>query len=105
MKVPIVQFMRPSGHQVAESIELPQVTKEQIELIHDAGCRLTAEVLLNGKCSFCVEEPELGDFDQTICENGPRVPVVLTEMIHRFNRASFDAWKDEANAQNAEPQF
>lgn len=105
MKVPIVQFMRPGGRQVPESIELPMVTPEQIQAIDDAGCRLTAEVLLNGKCSFCIEEPELGNFAQKICENGPAMPVVLTEMIQRFNRASFNAWKDEANAQNVEPEF
>lgn len=86
--------MRPSGRQIAESIDLPEATQAQVESIHDAGCRLTAEVLMNGKCSFCIEEPELGDFDQTICENGPAVPVALTEMIHRFTLSKFNDWRE-----------
>lgn len=94
-KVDFLQFLRPSGRQNIITIGLDADVAVNVAAIRESGCRLTAEVLMNEKCSFCIEEPDLGDFDQVICDNGPQVPVKITEMLLRFSKSAFDAWKQE----------
>lgn len=94
MQVIITQFFRPDGRQVPQSIELADDLAPKLKEIQDAGCRLTAEVLTTGMCSFAVEHPD-GDFDLELCENGPQVPTKITELIRRFDAVKFAAWKEE----------
>ncbi len=55
---------------------------------------------MNDLCSFCIEEPELGDYAQELAPMGPQVPVKIIEMIRTFDAAKFKQWK--ANAELAE---
>jgi hypothetical protein len=93
MKVPFTQFIPPHGRQERIEIELADELAPKLEQIAAAGCRLTAEILSTGICSFCIEEPELGDFDITLVVNGPQVPIKITDMIQRFTPELFEQWK------------
>lgn len=102
MKVPFVQFHLPNGRQTFEFIELPDTLKLKVDAIHQWECRLTAEVLGNGICSFCVEHYH-GDFDMELCPNGPEVPAAITELIERFDEAEFKKWASEMEEDKYDP--
>lgn len=95
MKVEFTQFHLPDGRTSQEFIELEHEGLEaKLKEINEAGCILTAEILPNGICSFCVSHQD-GDFDMELCPNGSQVPNAIIQMIMRFNREQFDAWLDE----------
>jgi hypothetical protein len=94
--VPFTQFLRPDGRQQEIRLELPDAVEPKLKEIRDSGCRLTAEVLSTGVCSFCVEEPALGDFDIILVPNGSKVPEAITSMLLRFDLAKFAEWKKES---------
>ena len=95
MLIPITRFYRPDRRQAPQSIELADDLAPKLKEIQDAGCRLTADVLTTGMCSFTVELPALGDFDMELSPNDPEVPVKLTAMIRRFDPVKFAARKEE----------
>jgi len=97
--IPFIQFLRPHGEQRHTEIDLEDDCYAKYEQIKAAGARLTAEIFDGGECSFCIEEPELGDYEILIVQNGPKVPVEITKMLRRFDPANFEAWKKASMAE------
>jgi hypothetical protein len=96
-QIPFTQFLMPNGEQRTISIPLEDDCFEKYKEISACGCRLTAEMLRTGECSFCIEHPD-GDFDCRICPNGPQVPILVTEMIRDFTKEKFDNWLMKLNS-------
>ena len=103
--IPFTQFVRPDGRQRAEYISLEDDCAEKYIEIAAAGCRLTCEFLMNGQCSFCIEEPILGDYACAMSENGPNVPTVISKMIRDFKIDEFNEWKSERRGRLYEDCF
>jgi hypothetical protein len=93
ISVKFIQFLRPNGRQQPITIELEDSVASKVQEIQQCGLTLTAEVLMNGLCSFAIEEKEFGDFDMELSPNGPEVPVRITKMLMRFDKAKFEQWK------------
>ena len=91
MKVKVVQFYTPNGRQEAHEVEVPDDCAEGYAALKSKGCRLTAEVLMTGHVSQCVEHEE-GDFLIEVCANGPQVITNLANMIREFTPRDFDRW-------------
>ncbi len=86
MKVKVIQFMRPNGRQVEQSIEINDKCKENYDKIIKLGGRLTAEQLMTGVVSQTIEN-EFEDFDITLSEgsNFKENVIKMEEMIMRFD--------------------
>ncbi len=93
--VPFTRFTLPNGRQSPDSCFVGDAEFAQWLKIKEAGFRMTVELLSNGHVSMCIEDPALGDFDCVVCPNGPQVPVKLSEMLMRFDRAAVPAWREE----------
>lgn len=93
IEVPFIQFHLPDGRQSKTTIKLDDTVSTKLEEIKNAGCRLTAEILTTGVCSFCIEKPEIGDFDMELSPNGPGVKEAVTKMILRFSPKDFQVWE------------
>ena len=91
MTVDITQFIAPNGEQVIRHCEVPNDCGVGYEALKRKGCRLTAEVLLTGHVSQCIEHEE-GDFAIQVTANGIDVLDALVKMIREFNGAAFDRW-------------
>ena len=89
MIIEVLHFYLPNGRAEWEEVEIKDFLKEKYELIQKFGCRLTAEVLTNGKVSLCIENPDMDDFDIKVCENGPKVIEILENMIDNFNEREY----------------
>lgn len=93
--IPFTRFCLPNGRQEQDSIFVSDEDFAQWEKIRGLGFRMTVEILSNGAISMCIEDPQLGDFDCTVCANGPDVPVKLSKMLQRFDAEAIPAWKKE----------
>jgi hypothetical protein len=96
MVVEVIQFISPRGEQRERSTELPDDCAVGYEALRRKNCRLTAEVLMTGSVSQCIEHEE-GDYDIEICANGPEIQEKLADMVRRFDGAAFDRWLAEIN--------
>lgn len=97
MKVVVIQFIAPFGEQREQSVEVPNDCAVGYEALRRHGCRLTAEVLMTGLVSQCIEHEE-GDYDIRITKNGPEVMTELGTMIREFDGAKFEEWLAELTA-------
>lgn len=88
MKIQVVQFIRPAGEQRMRSVEVPDDCAVGYEALTRKKCRLTAEVLMTGHVSQCIEHED-GDFAIEVTANGPEVQEALVKMIRGFDGASF----------------
>lgn len=93
--VEIIQFIAPHGEQRNRSAEVPDDCAVGYEALCRNKCRLTAEVLMTGYVSQCIEHDD-GDFDIRVTPNGPEVSKVLADMIRSFDGAAFTEWLKEA---------
>jgi hypothetical protein len=91
MQVKITQFIAPHGEQRERSCEVPDDCAVGYESLKRHECRLTAEVLMTGAVSQCVEHEE-GDFLIEITDNGPAVQDALVKMLREFDGAKFEEW-------------
>jgi hypothetical protein len=90
--VELIQFMRPNGRQVPSSCEVSDDLASNYRALREAGCRLTAEVLMTGVVSQAIEHSE-GDFAIELCQNAPDKPrEALENLLRRFNTADFEEW-------------
>jgi len=94
MQVQITQFIAPHGEQRTRFCEVPDDCAVGYEALKRKGCRLTAEVLMTGAVSQCIEHDE-GDFMMEVTQNGPEVQTALIEMLHAFDGKAFDEWLKE----------
>jgi len=95
--VEITQFIAPHGEQRMRSAEVPDDCAVGYEALRRHGCRLTAEVLMTGHVSQCVEHDE-GDYDIQITTNGSAVQGALVKMLRAFDGAKFAEWLAEVAA-------
>ena len=94
MIVEITQFIAPHGGQRKVTCEVPDDCAVGYESLKRHKCRLTAEVLMTGVVSQCIEHEE-GDYDIAVTANGPAVTDALVEMIRKFDGADFEKWLKE----------
>jgi hypothetical protein len=84
--IEFVQFMRPDGRQVTNTIERPPEIEAKAGAIVGRGLRFEAEVLLDGTVSFTVSDGE-EDIDIELAQNGPEVPLAVDRLIERVHKA------------------
>jgi hypothetical protein len=89
--VEITQFIAPHGEQRQRSLEVPNDCAVGYEALQRHGCRLTAEVLMGGQVSQCIEHSE-GDYAIEITSNGPEVQAALVKMLRAFDGTDFEKW-------------
>lgn len=94
--VEITQFIAPHGEQRLRHAEVPNDCAVGYEALRRHGCRLTAEVLMTGHVSQCIEHEE-GDYDMEVTENGPVVQESLVKMLRKFDGAEFERWLKNMN--------
>lgn len=91
MTVEITQFVRPNGEQRVRHAEVPNDCAVGYESLRRHGCRLTAEVLIDGLVSQAIEHPE-GDYAIEVTANGPEVTEALHRMLREFDGVEFAKW-------------
>lgn len=96
MIVEITQFIAPDGEQRTRQCEVPDDCAVGYESLRRHKCRLTAEVLMDGMVSQCVEHEE-GDFLIEVTPNGPPVHKALVKMLREFDGATFEYWLQGMN--------
>ena len=92
--VKITQFVAPHGKQRELSAEVPDDCAVGYEALIRNKCRLTAEVLLTGHVSQCIEHED-GDYDMAVTANGPAVQDALVGMLRAFDGGKFQEWLKE----------
>lgn len=93
MKIQITQFWRPDGRRTQESTTVSDEFNDAYCAMIEEGARFTAEVLMNGLVSQCIEYPDFGDFDIEIVQNDlTEVKKALEDMLRRFDVNRFRLW-------------
>lgn len=92
--VEITQFIAPHGEQRLRTAEVPDDCSVGYEALKRNKCRLTAEVILGGMVSQCIEHEE-GDYAIEVTANGPAVKDALVKILREFNGAAFVEWLKE----------
>ena len=90
-EIEVIQCLRPHGRRVPITTDVPENVFEAYKRVRTAGMIVTAENI-DEMISFCLEHPDLGDFDVTLVRNGPKVPVKLGELLLRFDETAFAEW-------------
>lgn len=93
--IEFTRFSLPNGRQSIDTTDVGYAEFDAYKKIRASGFRMTVELLSNGKVSMCIEDPSIGDFDLTISENGPAVPVKLSELLLRFDPKAAEKWRIE----------
>jgi len=91
VRVEITQFIAPHGERRVRQAEVPSDCAVGYEALRRHGCRLTAEVLIGGLVSQCIEHEE-GDYAIEVTKNGPEVQAALVKMLREFDGAAFTRW-------------
>lgn len=96
MKVEVIQYMRPNGRKVLQTIEIDDKCEETYKAILGCDARLTAEQMMTGMVSQTIEGPD-GDYDFAITKgsNFDENKAVLEAMILRFDKAKFEEWSEQ----------
>lgn len=84
MSIPFTQYVRPYGRKRRMTIDLPPDVEERAQKVIAAGWLFEAEILTTDQVSFSVHNPhsdEPEDVAIRICDNGPEVPAVVTQLI------------------------
>lgn len=102
--IPFVRFCLPNGRIEHTGVEVDDKLFDIYKTIESLGLRMTVEQLTTGEISMCIEDPLLGDFDITICSDGPEVLTALTGMLNRFNSLSnpsdaVSQWRHDVNSE------
>lgn len=92
--IPFTQYMLPHGRKVSVSIEVADdVAAKAAELIAQGVC-FECEVLTTGQVSLTITDPDLGDLDIRIRQNGPGIREAVEDMVRQFDlhgaRKAFD---------------
>lgn len=94
MTVEVVQFIAPHGEARVRHTEVPDDCAVGYEALRRHKCRLTAEILMTGHVSQCIEHEE-GDYDIAVTANGPAVQEALVKMLRDFDGTKFKEWLRE----------
>lgn len=93
LTVDYTQFSLPNGHQTFHQLEIEDpsgVLKVNYLALLECGCHLTLEQLTTGAYSFCVEEPNLGDFD---CQLEKDPVSGFAKLLARFRAKEAALWQ------------
>jgi len=82
MKVDVMQYLLPKGHQRPMTVELPDVHKDAYQQMIGLGFRFEAEILTTDEVSVTVCDGE-EDIDINISNNGPDVLTGMSKMLER----------------------
>ena len=72
--------MRPNGRRVNQSVEIPDTSRSDYEMILSRGWNLAAEVLMSGMVSITVESEEQ-DEAMRVVPNGPNVIDAIQQVL------------------------
>ena len=84
MIVDVTEFVRPNGKQVASTTEIRNSAAMGYSTMLKLGGRLTAE-RIGPNVSLCIEKIGVGDLISRIVKEGPKVQLMLAEMLETFN--------------------
>lgn len=98
MMIQVTQFMRPDGRQVPQTTNISNECQSRYEAILESKCRLTAEVLTDGKISLCIES-KWGDYDMKLVSNGPEIITTIEAMLQNFTIEKYEKWVNEQMAE------
>jgi len=87
------QFLRPNGRQEIVTIDRSEDIEMKADILKDAGYRFEIEVLTNGMISMtaCCDKGEPEDIAIKLCENGPKVPIAVDDLVLDAFRFAKDA--------------
>jgi hypothetical protein len=82
--IPFTQYMRPNGRAVPVSIAVDPEVAAIAQTIRARGLAFECEVLTTGQVSLTITDPEEGDLDIRVVENGPGVREAVEDLVRNF---------------------
>lgn len=82
--VSFTQYLRPDGRRADVSIAVSPAIAERARKIAARGLAFECEVLMTGQISLTVTDPEEGDLDIRVTNNGPGVRDAVEDLIMNF---------------------
>ncbi len=82
--IPFTQYMRPNGRAVPVSIEVAEDVAGMAASLIESGLALECESLTTGHVSLTITDPEEGDLDIRVVNNGPGVREAVEDLIRGF---------------------
>lgn len=86
--IPFTQYMRPDGRAVPVTIEVAPDVADKARAIIARGLRFECECLATGQVSMTITDPEEGDLDIRLRDNGPGIREAVEDMVLRFGEAA-----------------
>jgi hypothetical protein len=86
--IPFTQYLMPDGRAKQVSIDRPDEIAAKAQQIIAKGYRFECEMLSDWQTiSLTITDPDEGDVEIEVVENGPDVPLAVDRMIERFQAA------------------
>ena len=83
--IPFTQYLMPDGRAAEVSIDRPDEIAAKAQRIIAKGYRFECEMLSDRQTiSLTITDPDEGDVEIEVVENGPDVPLAVDRMIERF---------------------
>lgn len=82
--IPFTQFVAPNGTRREVTIVVSDETATKARLIIQRGFAFECEVLMSGEVSLTVTDPDEGDLDIEVVQNGPGVREAVERLVDRF---------------------
>lgn len=82
--VPFTQYVLPNGRATEVTILVSPGFAEQASKILARGLTFECEVLTNGQVSLTITDPDEGDLDIRVVNNGPLVRDAVEDLIANF---------------------
>ncbi len=84
--IPFTQFLLPNGREESVRIDRPGPIAAKAQAIIAAGYRFECEMLGDFRTvSLTITDPDDGDIEIEVVENGPAVPAAVDALIERFD--------------------
>lgn len=86
--IPFTQYLMPDGKKAEVTIDRPDDIAAKAREIIARGFRFECEMLSDRKSiSLTITDPDEGDLDIEVVQNGPDVPLAVDRMVLRFDPA------------------
>lgn len=86
--IPFTQYLMPSGSKAEVTIDRPDDIAAKAREIIARGFRFECEMLSDQRSvSLTITDPDEGDLDIEVVQNGPEVPLAVDRMVRRFDPA------------------
>lgn len=97
--IPFTQYLLPDGRKRPVEIEVADDVGEIARGLINQGLLFECEVLTTGHVSLTITDPEDGDLDIRVRDNGPGIREAVEEMVRGFDlEAARAALADEESA-------